>query len=294
MALVELVSPERAEPSRRGPCARASKLELLEIELLLEAVYRHYGHDFRAYAFSSLHRRLKRCLERERLPTYSALQNRVLHDVAAMRRMLGALSVPVTGMFRDPAFFAALRRKVVPMLRARPHIRVWHAGCATGEEVYALAILLDEEGLYDRTRIYATDINVELLARARRGAFPRSRLEEYVGNYERSGGVGDVRRYFTTRYDQAIVDARLRRNILFARHDLATEGPFAEFALIMCRNVLIYFDPTLKERVLGLFEASMTSRGVLALGSRESLRCTSAHGDYEELDARERIYRRTR
>lgn len=294
MALVELVTPEGAEPSRRGPCAQATKLELLEIELLLEAVYRHYGHDFRSYAFPSLHRRLKRCLERERLPTYSALQNRVLHDVGAMRRMLSVLSVPVTGMFRDPTFFAALRSKVVPMLRAHRHIRIWHAGCATGEEVYALAILLDEEGLYDRTRIYATDLNVELLARARRGTFPRTRLDEYVGNYERSGGKSDIHRYFTTRYDQAVIDARLRRHVLFARHDLATEGPFAEFALILCRNVLIYFDPTLKERVLGLFDTSLTTRGVLALGSRESLRCTGACDDYEELDARERIYRRKR
>jgi chemotaxis protein methyltransferase CheR len=274
--------------------AGVSALERLEIELLLEGVFRHYGHDFRAYAFSSLRRRLKKRLEGEGLPTFSALQDRVLHDGEAMDRLLRDMSVSVTGMFRDPTFFLALREKVVPILRTYPFVRIWHAGCATGEEVYALAIMLEEEGLYDRARIYATDISADALEKAKAGIFPLSRMREYTQNYLQAGGTRAFSEYYSANYEAALFDPSLRRNVLFAQHNLATDTSFSEFNVILCRNVMIYFDRTLKERVFKLFEASLASLGLLCLGRRESLRFTSAENDYEEFDARERIYRRTR
>ncbi|HSO32110.1 MAG TPA: protein-glutamate O-methyltransferase CheR [Labilithrix sp.] len=273
--------------------AGVSALERMEIELLLEAVYRHYGHDFRAYAFSSLRRRLKKRLDGEGLPSYSALQARVLHDGEAMDRLLRDMSVSVTGMFRDPSFFLALREKVVPILRTYPFVRIWHAGCATGEEVYALAILLEEEGLYDRARIYATDISSDALEKAKAGIFPLARMREYTQNYLQAGGTRSFSEYYTASYEAALFDKQLRRNVLFAQHNLATDTSFSEFNVILCRNVMIYFDRSLKARVFKLFEASLGSFGLLCLGRRESLRFTSAEHDYEEFDARERIYRRT-
>lgn len=274
--------------------AGVTPLERLEIELLLEGVFRHYGHDFRSYAFSSLRRRLKKRLEAEGLASFSALQARVLHDPDAMDRLLRDLSVNVTGMFRDPTFFLELRQRVVPILRTYPFVRIWHAGCATGEEVYALAILLEEEGLYERSRIYATDMNAEALERAKQGIFPINRMREYTSNYLQAGGTRSFSEYYTAHYDAALFDARLRRNVLFAQHNLATDTSFSEFNLILCRNVLIYFDRQLKERVFKLFADSLASLGILCLGRRESLRFTSAELDYEEFDGKERIYRRRR
>ena len=267
-------------------------LERLEVELFLEGIFRHYGHDFRDYAMSSLRRRLKKRLEAEQLPTFTALLDRVLHDPEAMVRLLRDLSVNVTGMFRDPTFVLELRRKVVPLLRTYPYVRVWHAGCASGEEVYALAILLEEEGLYDRSRIYATDINTEALDRAKAGIFPLARMREFTSNYLAAGGTRSFSEYYTAKYDAALFDPRLTRNVLFTQHNLATDTSFSEFNLILCRNVLIYFAPTLKNRALGVFDASLAPLGVLCLGRRESLRFTDVEERFEELDARERIYRR--
>lgn len=274
--------------------AGVTALERLEIELLLEAVYRHYGHDFRAYAFSSLRRRLWKRLEGEGLKSFSALQALVLHDGEAMDRLLRDLSVSVTGMFRDPTFFMALRERVVPLLRTYPFVRIWHAGCATGEEVYALAILLEEEGLYERSRIYATDISADALDKAKAGIYPLTRMREYTQNYLQAGGARSFSEYYTASHDAALFDPKLRRNVLFAQHNLATDTSFSEFNVILCRNVMIYFDRKLKERVLGLFDSSLAALGILCLGRRESLRFTTAEHDYEEFDARERIYRRTR
>ena len=283
------------------PAARAdaeyagvSSLERLEIELLLQAVYRHYGHDFRSYAFSSLRRRLRKRLDGEGLTTFSALQDRILHDEAALERLLRDLSVSVTGMFRDPSFFLGLREKVVPLLRTYPFVRIWHAGCATGEEVYALAIMLEEEGLYDRARVYATDISAVALDKAKLGVFPLARMRECTSNYLQAGGTRAFSGYYTANPECAVFDAKLRRNVLFAQHNLATDTSFSEFNLILCRNVMIYFDRDLKSRVLKLFEDSLASLGVLCLGRRESLRFTCAENDYDEIDARERIYRRRR
>jgi chemotaxis protein methyltransferase CheR len=274
--------------------AGVSALERLEIELLLEAIYRHYGHDFRSYAFSSLRRRLVKRLHAEGLNTFSSLQDRVLHDEEALERLLADLSVNVTGMFRDPTFFHALRQEVVPILRTYPFVRIWHAGCATGEEVYALAILLEEENLYERARIYATDMSAGALDRARKGIFPLARMREYTANYIASGGTKSFSEYYTANYDGAMFNPRLTRNVLFAQHNLATDGPFSEFNLILCRNVLIYFARPLKERVLGLFASSFGPLGILCLGRRESLRFTNVESDYVELNDKERIYRRKR
>jgi len=274
--------------------AGVPSLERIEIELLLEGVFRHYGYDFRSYAFSSLRRRLKKRMDAEQLETFSALQDLVLHDQAAMGRLLRDMSVNVTGMFRDPTFFRSFRETIIPLLRTYPFVRIWHAGCATGEEVYATAIVLEEEGLYDRARIYATDMNSDALERAKSGIFALSRMREYTTNYQQAGGTRSFSEYYTASYDAAMFNTSLKRNVLFAQHNLATDTSFSEFNVIFCRNVLIYFDRTLKERALKLFSDSFAPFGMLCLGRRESLRFTGAEDEYEIVDARERIYRRKR
>lgn len=274
--------------------AGVSPLERMEMELLLEAIYRHYGHDFRQYAPSSLRRRLKKRMDAEGVTTFSALQDRVLHDPNAMAALVRDMSVNVTAMFRDPTFFRALREQVIPMLRTYPFIRIWHAGCASGEEVYAMAILLEEEGLLGRSRLYATDMNGEALDFARTGIFPLARMREYTANYQQAGGTRSFSEYYTASYGAAMFHERLRENVLFAQHNLATDTSFSEFNIILCRNVLIYFDRTLKERTLRLFGDSLSPTGFLCLGRRESLRFTNVADAFEEVDPRERIYRRIR
>lgn len=295
-------NPVVEEHDDAGPVSRVGRdefagvppLERLEMELLLEGMYRHYGYDFRSYARSSLRRRLMKRLEAEKLATFSALQDKVLHDPTAMENLVRDMSVNVTSMFRDPSFFQAFRQKVVPMLRTYPFVRIWHAGCASGEEVYAMAILLEEEGLYERSRLYATDMNAEALERARTGIFPIGRMREYTASYQQAGGTRSFSEYYTASYGAALFHARLRENVLFAQHNLATDTSFSEFNVILCRNVLIYFDRSLKERTLKLFHDSLSPLGFMCLGRRESLRFTDVEGDFDELDARERIFRRTR
>jgi chemotaxis protein methyltransferase CheR len=267
-------------------------LERLEIELLLEGVYRHYGFDFRSYAYSSMRRRLWKRLEAEGLPTISALQDLVLHDTDAMERLLADLSINVTSMFRDPSFYVEFREKVVPLLRTYPFLRIWHAGCSTGEEVYSMAILLTEEGLYERSRIYATDINDVVLQKARDRIFPLERMQEYTDNYIRAGGRRSFSEYYTARYDGAVFSQTLLDNVVFAQHNLVTDGSFAECNVILCRNVLIYFDRELQARVLGLFHESLVTFGILCLGNKESLRFSPNESQFEQLDAREKIYRK--
>ncbi len=267
--------------------------ERIEVDLLLEAVYRRYAYDFRGYARSSLRRRLWRRAHEERVTTLSALQERVLHDPLVMERLLLDLSINVTEMFRDPGFFRALRQKVVPILRTYPYVRVWNAGCSTGEETFSLAIVLAEEGLLDRARIYATDINDDVLARARSGAFPLEKMRRYTENYLRSGGTGDFSRYYTVRGDQSVFDPALVNGAVFAPHNLAQDSSFNEFQLVVCRNVLIYFGRPLQERVHDLFLESLARFGVLALGHKESI--IASHEDrYEILDPIEKLYRRKR
>ena len=277
-----------------GSAREDADLEQLEIDLLLEAVYRRYGFDFREYAVASLKRRLWRRVLAEGLSTISDLQARLLHDPACMERLLLDLSINVTSMFRDPSFYLAFRQKVVPMLRTYPFTRIWCAGCSTGEEVYSLAILLEEEELYARTRIYATDINENVLATARDGVFPLSKMQQYTQNYIRGGGKHDFSRYYVAAYDGAQFSRSLTENVVFAQHNLAMDRAFNEFNAIVCRNVMIYFDKTLQARVHTLFYDSLETFGILALGHKESLSFTPFSGSYEEIDAGERIYRKTR
>ena len=269
-------------------------LERLEIELLLEGVYRQYGFDFRSYAYASIRRRLWKRVEAEALANLSELQARVLHDTDAMERLLLDLSVNVTAMFRDPLFYVAFRTQVIPLLRTYPFIRIWHAGCSTGEEVYSVAIMLEEAGLYDRSRIYATDINDVVLQHARRGIFPLERMQEYTENYIRAGGTRSFSEYYTAKYDGALFDQKLVRNVVFAQHNLVTDRSFAEFHVIFCRNVLIYFDKDLQNRVHSLFYDSLVRLGVLCLGSKESLKFSKYEDCYEQIDSREKMYKKVR
>ena len=267
-------------------------VEEIEVALLLEAIYRRYGFDFREYAPASLRRRLWRRAYAEGLETLSALQARVLHDPACMERLLLDLSINVTTMFRDPTFYLSFREQVVPLLRTYPFVRVWIAGCSSGEEVYSLAIVLDEEELLERTRIYATDINEAVLDQARLGVFPLDKMQDYTQNYVRAGGKRAFSEYYLASYDGAVFDKRLVESVVFAQHNLVSDGAFNEFHAIVCRNVLIYFDRTLQERVLALFDESLVNFGVLALGQKETLRFSSFATRYEELDPVQKIWRK--
>jgi chemotaxis protein methyltransferase CheR len=280
------------EPLAGPPANYAPELERIEVELLLEGVYRHYGFDFRSYAYASIRRRLWKRVEGEGLHSISELQARILHDAEAMERLLLDLSVNVTAMFRDPSFYREFREKVVPLLRTYPFIRIWHAGCSTGEEVYSMAILLEEEGLYDRARLYATDINDVVLQRAKQGIFPLDRMQEYTDNYIKAGGTKSFSEYYTAKYDGALFSPALTRNVVFSQHNLVTDRSFSEFHVIFCRNVLIYFDKKLQNRVHTLFYDSLVMFGVLALGSKESLKFSQYEPCYEKLSATEKLYRK--
>ena len=267
-------------------------LEDLELELLLEAIASHYGYDFRGYARASIKRRMWRRMLEEQLATLSGLQERVLHDPACMDRLLLDLSINVTSMFRDPSFWAALRDKIVPLLRTYPFVRIWNPGCSSGEETYSLAILLREEGLEDRARIYATDINAVVLDHARNGVFPLDRMQEFTSNYLAYGGRSSFSDYYKVYGDRARFEPSLVEHSVFAQHNLVSDDSFNEFNLIVCRNVMIYFDRKLQDRVHDLFYRSLARSGVLALGHKESIRFTTHAGAYEELDAQEKLYRR--
>jgi chemotaxis protein methyltransferase CheR len=286
---------DRADVRTGGTPAQArDELERLEIQLLLEAIFRRYGFDFREYAPASLKRRLWRRIHAERLTTVSGLQERVLHDPAAMERLLLDLSINVTAMFRDPTFYVAFREKVVPLLRTYPFTRIWNAGCSTGEEVYSIAMLLEEEGLYDTTRIYATDINEAVLEQARAGVFPLDKMREYTQNYIRAGGKRAFSEYYVAAYDGAQFDRRLIRNVVFAQHNLVSDRSFNEFNVIVCRNVMIYFDRSLQDHVHELFYDSLPVFSVLALGHKESIAFSPHAESYEELDAQEKLYKKIR
>jgi chemotaxis protein methyltransferase CheR len=281
-------APTDAEAEPRG----RDDLEALEIQLLLEGIYRRYGFDFREYAPASLKRRLWRRVHAEHLTSISGLLERVLHDADVMERLLLDLSINVTAMFRDPTFYLAFREKVVPLLRTYPFTRIWVAGCSSGEEVYSLAILLHEEGVDARTRIYATDINENVLQRAKAGVFPLDKMRDYTQNYLRAGGTRSFSEYYVAKYDGALFSRALVENVVFAQHNLVSDRSFNEFNVIMCRNVMIYFDRPLQDRVHDLFYASLGMFGVLCLGHKESIRFTPHERAYEELDSNEKIYRR--
>lgn len=268
------------------------ELEELEIDLLLTGIMRRYGHDFRNYARTSLRRRILKSVEQERVASISALQDRLLRDPQCMARFFTTMSVNVTSMFRDPSFYLCLRNEVVPILRTYPFVRIWHAGCSSGEEVYSLAIILHEAGIYDRARIYATDISDDLLQRAARGIFPLQPMRENTIRYQQSGGEGAFSSYYTAGEKHAIFRAFLRRNMLFSNHNLVSDAVFNEFNLILCRNVMIYFDATLRQRVHKLIYQSLGRLGILGLGSQESLEQTEFQNRYSEVSGTHRIYRR--
>jgi chemotaxis protein methyltransferase CheR len=284
-----LTPPPSSEAAQPPP---NPELEGLEIDLLLEAVFRRYGFDFREYAQASLKRRLYRRMHAEGLGSLTELQARLLHDPPVMERLLLDLSINVTAMFRDPSFYVAFREKVVPTLHTYPFTRIWCAGCSTGEEVYSLAIVLREEGLLDRTRIYATDINENVLATALEGVFPLERMQQYTQNYLRAGGKGDFSEYYTAAYDHVRFSRELTENVVFAQHNLAMDRSFNEFNVILCRNVMIYFDKALQNRVHRLFYDSLDTFGILVLGHKESLAFNPFTDKYEALDEAERIYRK--
>lgn len=267
-------------------------LEDIEIQLLLEGVYRYYGYDFRNYAQSSLRRRIRSILRLEELTSISALQDKILHDYSSLERFLLGLTVNVTSMFRNPSFFLTFRKQVIPLLRTYPFIRIWHAGCSTGQEVYSLAILLQEEGLYHRCRIYATDANELVLQQAKSGIYPLGLMQEYTLLYLKAGGRLSFSEYYTAAYDNAIFRSHLKENIIFSQHNLVTDSSFNEFNVILCRNVLIYFNQELQKRVHQLLYDSLCKFGVLGLGRQESLKFTPHEKYYEELERGERIYRR--
>ena len=264
----------------------------IEIRLLLQAIFLRYGHDFRDYAPASLKRRVLQAQQRMGAPSISALQERVLHDHDNFAQLLQYLTVPVSEMFRDPAYFLALRRHVIPVLRTYPSLKIWVAGCSTGEEPYSLAILLHEEGLLERTILYATDINHASLEKARQGIFSLEHMQTFTRNYQRAGGTSSFSDYYTAAYGGALFDRRLRDSITFADHSLATDAVFSETQLVSCRNVLIYFNRALQDRALGLFHDSLSRRGFLGLGSKETLDFSAYADRFEAVSRPDRIYRR--
>ncbi|MCD9025977.1 CheR family methyltransferase [Cohnella silvisoli] len=269
-------------------------LEKIEIALLLEGIYRRYGYDFRNYAFASIRRRIWHRIQMEGLSTVSSLQERVMHHTEAFHRLIGDLVIPVTEMFRDPDTFLALRRDVIPLLRKLPYIRIWHAGCSTGEEVHSMSILLHEEGVLDKTRIYATDINESALQKAKEGIIPLEKMKQYTKNYQAAGGMQSFSDYYDS--DQGIVRLKpfLRRNIVIARHNLVTDRSFNEFHVIMCRNVMIYFNSQLRSQVHKLLYDSLAREGFLVVGGKESISFTPLAERYETRNDQHRIFRKLR
>jgi chemotaxis protein methyltransferase CheR len=264
----------------------------IELQLLLEAIYLKYHYDFRGYAPASLKRRLRTALGHFSCQTLSQLQDRIMHDETAFPALLDYLTVPVSEMFRDPSYFLALRREVVPILRTYPSLKLWVAGCSTGEEAYSLAILLREEDLLTRTLIYATDINSYTLQKAEAGIYEADRIAGFTENHRRSGGRSSLSDYYTAAYGRAVLDKSLKKHIVFSDHSLATDTVFAEVQLVSCRNVLIYFNRDLQDRAVGLFRDALSHRGFLGIGSKESLRF-SKHGEaFEELVHGERVFQK--
>jgi chemotaxis protein methyltransferase CheR len=268
------------------------KTEDIEIRLLLEAIFRKYHYDFRGYAMASIKRRLLQARDHFHCQTVSALQDMVLHDPGMMTAMLPYLTVQVSELFRDPLYFKAIREKVVPHLKTYPSLKVWIAGSSTGEEVYSFAILFREEGLFERTMFYATDINHDALKKAEAGVYSLERIKLFTENHRLSGGKGSLSDYYTAAYGAASFDKTLRKNVVFSDHSLATDAVFAETHMVSCRNVLIYFDRELQDRAITLFKGSLARKGFLGLGSKETLRFSSSADAFSDFAHDERIYQK--
>src|SRR5580658_301726 len=268
------------------------KTEDLEIQLLLEALYQRYHYDFRQYARASVKRRLKQAREQMGFRSFSALQESLLHDPGMLARILGYLTVQVSEMFRDPTYFRTIREKVVPHLRTYPSLKVWIAGCSSGEELYSFVILFREEGLEDRTLFYATDVNQDALTKAESGIYELDRIKLFTENHRQSGGKSSLSDYYTAAYSRASFSKSLRQRVVFSDHSLVTDASFGEMHLISCRNVLIYFDRALQNRVVGLFKDSLARRAFLGIGAKESLRFTEHAAAFIEFARDERIYQK--
>jgi chemotaxis protein methyltransferase CheR len=262
----------------------------VELTALLDAIFHTYHYDFRSYSEASLLRRLRSALVFFSVPTLTRLQDRMMREPTLFNELLRFLTVQVSDMFRDPMYFLALREQIVPYLRTYASLRVWVAGCATGEEAYSLAILLHEEGLLERTQIYATDINPDALRVAQDGVFETERLARFSDNYQQAGGKTSLSTYYSAAYGGAVFDRMLKKSIVFSDHSLATDHAFAEMQLVSCRNVLIYFERSLQERALGVLTSSLCRKGFLGLGSKETLRFTTIAPRFQECDAQARIY----
>ncbi|WP_241558836.1 CheR family methyltransferase [Oceanobacillus halophilus] len=280
----------RINPFQSSP----EELERLEIELFLKGIYEWYGYDYRNYAYQSIRRRIWHRVYDENLSGILALLDKVLHDTECLNRLIADFSINVTEMFRDPKFFLEFRENVVPLLRTYPSIRIWHAGCATGEEVYSMAILLHEEGLYNRAKIYATDINQNVLKTAKKGLFPIENMKKYTSNYLQSGGKLAFSEYYTVTKNGVQFHPFLSKNILFAQHNLVTDRSFNEFHVIFCRNVLIYFNKELQMNVHELFYESLCRFGVLGLGDKETIAYTDKSDCYDEISTNQKLFQKTK
>ncbi len=264
----------------------------IEIQLLLDAMKMAYGHDFNGYSLDMLTRRILDTLSKSQCRYVADMIPKILRDPEFFSSLVYNISIPVTEMFRDPSFYACLRHEVLPKLRTCPRVNIWHAGCASGEEVYSLAIVLKEENLYDKCHIYATDINDIALKKARDGVYRAGDMVRYTQNYQKAGGTGTFSDYYHAKYDWAKIDASLHDNVTFANHNLVTEGVFGEMNLVLCRNVFIYFDQALQNKVLNLFLESLDEGGFLCLGKSESPRFSDAAAAFEDICADDRIYQR--
>ncbi len=264
----------------------------IEITLLLEAIFNKYGYDFRNYSKAHVKRRLLNRVSLSNFKSISEMQHKVLRDNKFFEVILRDLSINVTEMFRDPSFYKALREEVIPILKTYPFIKVWHAGCSTGEEVYSFAVLLKEEGLYDRTQIYATDFNHDVLDIAKKGIYPINKIKEFTTNYQATGGTQSFSDYYMANYNSVIFEQSLKKNLVFAEHNLVTDSVFAEVNLVICRNVLIYFNKELQNRVINLFYDSLNNGGFLALGSKETIQFMSKADKFDTINSKEKIYKK--
>jgi chemotaxis protein methyltransferase CheR len=268
------------------------KLDDIEVDLLLDAIFRKFHYDFRGYSRASIKRRLARAQERFGCPTLSMLQERVFHDPAFLPHLLSYLTVQVSELFRDPRYFKAIRESVIPHLKTYPSLKVWVAGCSAGEEVYSLAILFREEGLEERTIIYGTDISPEAIRKAEAGVYELDRVAQFTENHRLSGGKSSLSNYYQAAYGAAVLDKSLRRRVVFSDHSLVSDEVFAEVQFVSCRNVLIYFERELQDRAVGLFKNALARRGFLGLGAKESLRFSRYVGAFSEFDREVRLYQK--
>ncbi len=266
--------------------------EDIEVILLIEAIWHKYGYDFKGYSKAHIKRRIKRRMVLSGCNSILDMAKRVLDEREFFESLLSDFSINVTEMFRDPEFYKVFRREVVPILRTYPFLKIWHAGCATGEEVYSMAILLKEENLYDRSQIYATDFNTHVLEKAKEGIYSIEHIREYTQNYQRAGGAASFADYYIANYQSVIFDSSLKKKIIFADHNLVTDGVFGEMQVILCRNVLIYFERDLQGRVIKLFDNSLCSGGFICLGTKETIKYTDSSDKFEEFSDTQRIYRK--